>query len=198
MPRLYTLLRLLYSATTTILCHDYYTLLRLLYSATTTVLCYDYYTRLRLVYSATTTILCWRIMGATCLSAWLFQLFPSFFENWHLQGGSQSNWWIAVNLGDRIWKVRPAHRRAGRTFLPSGKFQYSHQILGRRSSSKSGWFGESATCFLKGGSHLGGRAPRIQKMSKNESSHNEVLYSRKCSYIPGEYFEAIPGLPAPI
>ena len=40
----YTMLRLLYYATTTILCHNYYTMPQLLYYATITILCYNYYT----------------------------------------------------------------------------------------------------------------------------------------------------------
>ena len=63
----YSVPRLLYDpTTTTILCHDYYTMLRLLhdfytmlwllYYATTTTLGYDLYTMPRLLYCATTTI----------------------------------------------------------------------------------------------------------------------------------------------
>ena len=51
---------------------------------------------------------------------------------------------------------------------------------------------ESATWLSKAGSHFGGQAPRVPKMSKNESSQNDILYSGKRSHTLGEHFKAIP------
>ena len=68
----------------------------------------------------------------------------------------------------------------------------------RGSRSFLGSSGKGATCLAQGGSRFGGfavgkaatcfAAPRVAKMSKNESSQNEVLYIGKCSHTSGEGF----------
>ena len=103
MPRLLysattTMPRLRYSATTTILCSHYCNLLRLLYYDTTTTLCYDCYALLRLLLYAKTAILCYDRYTLPMLEDYGF------------------------NFEDIIWKVRPALRRAGRTFFRVASF----------------------------------------------------------------------------
>ena len=51
--------------------------------------------------------------------------FPHFFENWHLQGGSRSILW------DRLLKVRPAFRKAGRIVLRVASFNTLIRCSGR-------------------------------------------------------------------
>ena len=76
---------------------------------------------------------------------------------------------VALLFGGRISKVRPALRKAGRALFWRSNLR-------------------SATCLAQGGSRFGDQAPRVQKMLKNGSSQNDVLYSGKCSHTPGDYF----------
>ena len=116
----YTLLRLRYYATTTILCHNYYTLLRLLYYATTTILCYDYYTLLRLLYSATTTALCYdnctllRLLYYVTTTIFCYRYCTMLRLLYYAE--SETGILCLLHYAGGLW-VRPALRRAGCAFF---------------------------------------------------------------------------------
>ena len=108
-------------------------------------------------------------MSATCLVLGLIIIFAAFTSYWPVQSGSHSFWGLpregATCLAVRLMTIFAA-------------FPASLPVQG---GSRLGGFliGKAATCLA---------APRVDKMSKNESSQNEVLYIGKCSHTPGDHF----------
>ena len=185
------MLRLLYYAMTTMQCYDYSTMLRLVYYDTSTALCCDYYTMLRL---HTIPRLLYYAGGV-----WVRPAFQHDYFNF----SSVFFLLIGICKADRgqFWRsnLKSVTRLAqgGSHVRSSGNFQYSHQMLGQRSSSKCSWFGESETRPAQCSSHFGARLRGSKQIEKWQISE-WGFYSGNYSHITGDYFTAIPSLPAPI